>query len=144
MDKCLFCRIIENEIPSYTVYEDEHTRAFLDIMPRVPGHTVAILKKHGWTILDYTPEELSHLMETVQKVVTALTAVYKTEVFTLGINHKEEQGVHHLHIHVLPRFPDDGGGVIQSIVEKETKEPLPDIQEKIRKAIIENGGAVLK
>lgn len=135
MDNCLFCRIVRNEILSYTVYEDEHTRAFLDIMPRVPGHTVVICKKHGWTILDYTPEELSHLLATAQKVVRALTIVYKTDVFTLGINHKEEQGVHHLHIHVLPRFPDDKGGVIQSIVEIDVKEPLSEIAKKIQQAI---------
>lgn len=135
MDNCLFCKIVANESPSYTVYEDEYTRAFLDIYPSVSGHTVVILKKHSWTILDYTPEELSYLMGTVQKVVAALTALYKTEVFTLGINHKEEQGVHHLHIHILPRFPDDGGGVIQSIVENNVKEPLTEIAEKIKKEI---------
>ena len=132
MDSCLFCKIIANDVPSYTVYEDEYTRAFLDIFPSTTGHVVVILKKHGWTILDYTPEELASLMATVQKIVRALTATYKTEVFTLGVNHKEEQGVHHLHIHVLPRFPDDKGGVIQSIVEKEVKEALPAIAEKIK------------
>ncbi len=136
MDNCLFCKIVRNEVPSYTVYEDEHTRAFLDIYPSVPGHTVVILKKHGWAIGDYTQEELSHLMSTVQKVVRGLTVAYKTEVFTIGINHKEETGVHHLHMHILPRFPDDGGGVIQSIVEKEVKEALPAIAEKIKKAIV--------
>jgi len=135
MDNCLFCKIVTNEVPSYTVYEDQHTRAFLDIYPSVPGHTIVILKKHGWTILDYSPEEFSHLMATVQKVVRAITVIYKTEVFTLGINHKEEQGVHHLHVHVLPRFPGDGGGVIQSIVEKEVKESLTGIAEKIKKEI---------
>lgn len=135
MDNCLFCKIVANESPSYTVYEDEHTRAFLDIMPRVSGHTMVVLKKHGRTILDYTPEELSHLMESVQKIVRALTNVYKTEVFTLGVNHNEEQGVHHLHIHVMPRFPGDAGGVIQSIVETEVKEPLTEIAEKIKKEI---------
>ena len=135
MDNCLFCKIVTNEVPSYTVYEDQHTRAFLDIYPSVPGHTIVILKKHGWTILDYSPEEFSHLMATVQKVVRAITVIYKTEVFTLGINHKEEQGVHHLHVHVLPRFPGDGGDVIQSIVEKEVKESLTGIAEKIKKEI---------
>ena len=135
MDSCLFCKIIANDVPSYTVYEDEYTRAFLDIFPSTTGHVVVILKKHGWTILDYTPEELASLMATVQKIVRALTATYKTEVFTLGVNHKEEQGVHHLHIHVLPRFSDDKGGVIQSIVEKEVKEALPAIVEKIKKEI---------
>lgn len=135
MDKCLFCRIVANDIPSYSVYEDEYSRAFLDIFPSTPGHTVVILKKHGWTILEYTPEELAHLMATAQKVVGALTKAYKTSVFTLGVNHKEEQGVHHLHIHILPRFPDDDGGVIQSLVDKKSEEPLPDIAEKIKKEI---------
>ena len=135
MDSCLFCKIIANDVPSYTVYEDEYTRAFLDIFPSTTGHVVVILKKHGWTILDYTPEELASLMATVQKIVRALTATYKTEVFTLGVNHKEEQGVHHLHIHVLPRFPDDKGGVIQLVVEKEVKEALPAVAEKIKKEI---------
>jgi len=135
MDNCLFCTIVANQTPSYTVYEDEYTRAFLDIFPSTTGHVVVILKKHGWTILDYTSEELSHLMETVQKVVTALTKAYKTEVFTIGTNHKEPLGVHHLHIHILPRFSDDKGGVIQSIVEKEVKEALPAIVEKIKKEI---------
>jgi len=136
MDDCLFCKIIANAVPSYTVYEDEYTRAFLDIFPSTSGHVVVILKAHGWTILDYTPEELSHLMETVQKIIRALTNVYKTEVFTIGTNHKEPLGVHHLHVHVMPRFPDDKGGVIQSIVETEVKEPLPAIAEKIKKAIV--------
>lgn len=135
MAKCLFCDIVANGTPSYTVYEDTKTRAFLDIFPSTSGHVVVVLKKHGWTILDYTNEELACLMETVQKVVRGLTKVYNTEVFTLGINHKEEHGVHHLHVHVLPRFPDDGGGVIQSIVEQQVKEPLPKVAEKITTAI---------
>ena len=74
-------------------------------------------------------------MAATQRVVGGLTAVYKTEVFTIGINHKEEKGVHHLHIHVLPRFSDDGGGVIQSIVDTEVTESLTDITQKLKEAI---------
>jgi len=135
MDECIFCKLVSNQIPSYTVYEDQWSRAFLDIFPSAPGHVAVVLKKHGWTLLDYTPDELKRLWSTVQKVVPALTVVYKTEIFTIGINHKELKGVHHLHVHIIPRFPDDRGGVIQSIVEKEVKEPLGDIAEKIKKAI---------
>lgn len=136
MDDCLFCSIVSGETPSYTVYEDDRTKAFLDIFPSTPGHVVAILKKHGWDIADYTPEELGVLMATVQKVRTALQVVYQTDVFTIGINHKEPRGVHHLHIHVLPRFSDDGGGVIQSVVEKEGKDPLTEVAQKITKAMM--------
>ncbi len=135
MSDCLFCRLVRNEIPSYTVYEDENTRAFLDILPCTPGHTMVILKKHGVTILDYTKEELGALWETVQTVTTALEKAFHTSVFTIGINHGEEAGVHHLHVHIIPRFPDDRGGVIQSIVKKETKLGLKDVQEKIKKHV---------
>lgn len=135
MNTCLFCRIIRNEIPSYTVFEDDETRAFLDIMPCVPGHTMVILKKHGETILDYTKEELGTLWESTQKVTRALEKSFKTSVFTIGINHGEEAGVHHLHVHIIPRFPDDQGGVIQSVVRKEGKEELTEICERIKEHI---------
>ncbi|MFZ2024839.1 MAG: HIT family protein [Microgenomates group bacterium] len=135
MDNCLFCNIVAGSSPSYTVYEDDKTKAFLDIFPSTQGHVVVILKKHGWAIGDYTPEELGTLMGTVQKVVAALTVAFKTEVFTIGMNHKEENGVHHLHIHVLPRFFDDKGSVIQSVVEREGKDSLTETQEKIKKEI---------
>jgi diadenosine tetraphosphate (Ap4A) HIT family hydrolase len=71
----------------------------------------------------------------VQKVTKALEKTFKTSVFTIGINYGEVSGVHHLHIHIIPRFPDDGGGVIQSIVKKEGKEGLLETQKKIREHI---------
>ncbi len=132
MDTCLFCRIVANEIPSYTVYEDAHTRAFLDILPCTPGHTMVILKTHGETILDYDDAQLNSLWSTVRRVTGALKRAFKTDIFTIGINHGEPSGVHHLHVHIIPRFPDDGGGVIQSVVQKEAKTGLTDVCEKIR------------
>lgn len=134
-DTCLFCSIVNHTASSYTVYEDDATHAFLDIFPSTEGHVIVVLKKHGWSILDYTEQELGLLMGTVQKVVRALTSVYKTEVFTIGVNHKEEQGVHHLHVHVLPRFSDDKGGVIQSVVEKDSTTSLADIAQLVKDAI---------
>jgi histidine triad (HIT) family protein len=92
---------------------------------------MVILKKHGETILDYENEELTYLWSTVKKVTTALSKTWKTRVFTIGINHGEEAGVHHLHVHIIPRFSDDGGGVIQSIVQTEGKEGLQEIQKRI-------------
>jgi histidine triad (HIT) family protein len=133
MDSCLFCRIIQNESPSYTVYDDEETRAFLDIQPCAPGHVMVVLKKHGVTFLDYSPEELGKLFASVQKVILALTKTFKTDIFTIGINHGEKTGVHHLHIHIIPRFPDDGGGVIQSVVKKEGKEGLGEVCDTVKR-----------
>lgn len=135
MSDCLFCRIVKNEIPSFTVFEDEDTRAFLDIFPCAPGHTVVIHKKHAETFFEYSKEELGSIFVTAQKVTRALEKLYQTKYFTIGINHGEETGVHHLHVHIIPRFSDDRGGVIQSIVKNEPREELKVICEKIRKNI---------
>ncbi len=133
MSDCIFCKLVANEIPSYTVYEDADTRAFLDIFGATDGHTMVILKKHGETILDYTPKELGLLMRSVQKVAAAAEKAYKTKILSIGINHGEPQGVKHLHVHILPRYEGDGGGIIQSLpARKLTNKDFAGIAEKIK------------
>ncbi len=118
MSNCIFCKLVANEIPSYTVYEDEQTRAFLDIYGATDGHTMVVLKKHGETILSYTSQELGDLWTSVQKVAAAIEKAFETRILTIGINHGEPQGVKHLHIHIMPRFEGDEGGIIQSLPGK--------------------------
>lgn len=134
-DECIFCSIAAGNIPSYTVYEDADVRAFLDIYPSAPGHVMVILKKHGWTVLDYSDAELVPLWSAVRRVAGALTKAYGTEVLTIGINHKEPLGVHHLHVHLIPRVPDDEGGVIQSIVKRPASEDLSVTKDRITAAL---------
>ncbi len=131
---CLFCKIVANEIPSYTVYEDEFTRAFLDIFGATDGHTMVILKNHGATILDYSPDDLKRLWSTAQKVAAGIEKAYDTKILSIGINHGEPQGVKHLHVHILPRFEGDGGGIIQSLSGRPLKDKdFTSVAEKIRK-----------
>ncbi len=112
---CIFCKIVAGDMPSFTVYEDGDTKAFLDIFGATDGHTMVILKKHGETILDYTKEDLGNLFWTVRKVSDAIEKTYKTTVLSIGINHGEPQGVKHLHVHILPRYEGDNGGIMQSL-----------------------------
>lgn len=133
MNDCIFCKIIANEVPSYTVYEDIDTRAFLDIMPSMPGHTMVVLKKHSDKIFGYTKNELGAIMTTVQKVADALEKAFDTDVLTIGINHGEVAGVHHMHIHLIPRTVDDGGKVLQSLARTKPSGDLENIKEKIKK-----------
>lgn len=118
MSDCIFCKIVANEIPSYTLYEDDATRSFLDIFGATDGHAMVILKKHGATIHDYTEAELGALWGCVQKVSAAIEKAYDTEILSIGINHGEPQGVKHLHVHIMPRFDGDGGGIMQSLPGK--------------------------
>jgi histidine triad (HIT) family protein len=136
MEECIICKIINDKIPSHKVYEDDETIAMLDIYPSAPGHTMVSLKKHGLTILDYTQEELGKLWSTAQKIDKALISAFDTKLITIGINQFEEGGVPHLHVHLIPRWKDDGGGIIQTTVKNPPKESLDKIKEKITKAIV--------
>lgn len=132
MKDCLFCKIIKNEIPGHFVMEEDDYVAILDLYGSAPGHTMVIPRKHGYSILDYSEKELGTYMVGVQKIAKKLEKAFNTDAITIGINHFEEDGVPHLHIHLIPRHKDDGGKVIQSVVKKESKEDLARIAEKIR------------
>lgn len=129
---CIFCKVIAKEVPGYFILEEENYVAFLDIFGSTDGHVMVVPRKHGLSILDYSKEELGELMEGVQNVAKKLEKNLNTDSITIGINHKEEKGVPHLHIHLIPRFKDDGGKVLQSLVSKGIKEDLTETTEKIR------------
>jgi len=106
---CIFCSIIKGEIPSYKIYEDEKTYAFLDIADDVLGHTLVIPKNHYENLLEIPQDELNAVMSTVQK----LSKHYVSLGFD-GVNlinccgESAEQSVFHFHMHIIPRKADDG------------------------------------
>jgi len=132
----LFTRIINGEIPSHRVYEDELTYAFLDINPRAPGHAMVVSRTHSETLLDLPDEALAPLFEGVKTVTAVLERALAPDGFTIGINHGKASGqaVDHLHVHVIPRFTGDGGGSIHSVVSNPPKEALEEMAARIRKA----------
>jgi histidine triad (HIT) family protein len=109
VENCIFCKIINGEIPSYKVYEDDDVLAFLDITQVTPGHTLVISKKHYTNILDI-PEDL-YLK--VQKVVYQLTPQIVTKMDAKGVNilnnnnEMASQSVMHYHTHIIPRYSRD-------------------------------------
>lgn len=114
--------------------EDAHTLAFLDIMPKAPGHTMVIPKVHARNILDLPEAEIGPLFAAVQKIAERLTRGLKADGLTIGINQGEASGqvVEHLHVHLLPRFKSDRGGSIQSVVHNAPKDSLTEIAKKLR------------
>ena len=106
---CVFCKIVNGDIPSFRVYEDEHTLVFMDIAKDVDGHMVAVPKKHVKCILDCDVETLSHLMATVKKVSNHCIDVCGYDGVNL-LNASDEsagQSVPHFHIHIIPRKRGD-------------------------------------
>ena len=129
---CVFCQIVDKESPANIVYEDDEKLAFLELNQSAPGHIMVLLKKHGGSILDYDEKELGKLMVGVQRVAKKVKKGMNCDWLTIGINHLEKRGVPHLHVHLVPRWENDGGGIIQTIVHNPPKEDREAIAEKIR------------
>lgn len=132
---CIFCDIIKGKKPGQLLYKNNYAIALLDIFPSIEGHSMVIPLKHQETILELSKKELAEVFAVCQKIIKALEKTYQTKTFSIGINHGEPAGVPHLHIHILPRFKNDQGGIIQSLVKKETTASLTQVVEKIKKNI---------
>ncbi len=104
---CLFCKIINNEIPSYTIYEDEYVKCFLDISPKRKGHTLIIPKKHFKDALDIDNEYLIKVHETSLKIMELLDKTIKPDGYTLLQNNGISQEVKHYHLHVIPTYKEE-------------------------------------
>ena len=111
MSDCIFCKIIEGEIPSSKVYEDDHVLAFLDISQVTKGHTLVIPKKHKKDVHELTPEMAGHLFSVVPKITNAMKETYDLKGVNLLNNNGEYAGqsVFHFHLHILPRHGAEDG-----------------------------------
>ncbi len=107
---CIFCKIIKGEMPSYKIYEDDKTYAFLDISDDAIGHTLVIPKEHAENIMEISEESLKAVMATVQKV----SKHYVDDLGYTGVNlmnasgKSAQQSVFHFHVHIIPRIEGDG------------------------------------
>jgi histidine triad (HIT) family protein len=92
-------------LPCYKVYDDDKALAFLDIMPRAPGHTLVLPKAPARNLLDITPEDLAHVMLVVQKIAKASMQVFGAQGITIQQFNEAAGGqvVFHLHVHIIPR-----------------------------------------
>lgn len=107
---CIFCKIIKGELPSHKVYEDENVLAFLDIRPVNAGHTLVIPKNHSENIFDIEPQDWAAVAEAVRKLAIAIEKGVEADGVNIAMNNREHAGqlVHHPHVHIIPRFKDDG------------------------------------
>jgi histidine triad (HIT) family protein len=101
----IFAKILRGELPSHKVYEDARAFAFLDIMPRAPGHTLVIPKAPARNILDVKRDDLGHVMAVAQKIARTAMQVFAADGVTLQQFNEPAGGqvVFHLHVHIIPR-----------------------------------------
>jgi histidine triad (HIT) family protein len=101
----IFAKILRGELPAHKVFEDDKVFAFLDIMPRAPGHTLVIPKAPARTILDIAPDDLAHLIKATQTIARAAVKVFEADGLTVQQFNEPAGGqvVFHLHVHIIPR-----------------------------------------
>ncbi len=110
MSDCIFCKIVSGEIPSHKVYEDEHVFACLDHTPVSRGHTLVMPKKHVKNIFDAGVDTWGATMEAVRALAPKVRNAVDADGINIHINNESAAGqvVMHSHIHIIPRFENDG------------------------------------
>ncbi len=109
MDDCIFCKIVNKDIPSNLIYEDPEVMAFLDINPNNHGHTQVISKDHFENLYVLPGETLCRMMLTVQKLAIAIREATEADGINIVMNNEKaaDQEVLHAHIHIIPRHQTD-------------------------------------
>lgn len=131
----IFAKIIRKEIPCHTIYEDDKTLVFMDIMPQSLGHTLVVPKTPSRNILDADPSVLSNVLHIVQRVALASKSALKADGITIMQFNEPSGGqtVFHLHFHVIPRY--DGTPLQSHSQRAEDPSLLSETAQKIKTAL---------
>ena len=130
-----FAKILRGEFPCHKVYEDDHVLAFLDIMPRSPGHTLVIPKAPARNILDIKEDDFVHVARAARKIAHAAMTAFKADGITVQQFNETAGGqvVFHLHVHVMPRH--HGVALLPPASRKEDVKILEDNATKLAAAL---------
>ncbi len=139
MEDCIFCKIIDGDIPASKVYEDEHVLAFLDISQVTKGHTLVIPKEHHENLYELPSEAAEKVFSVVPKIAKSIKERFQPIGLNLLNNNGEPAGqsVFHYHVHILPRYGEgDGFGAIWKPHSDEySSEDLRQIAQEISESI---------
>jgi histidine triad (HIT) family protein len=140
MSDCVFCKIRDGLIPSTKIYEDERTLCIMDINPLSAGHCLVLTRTHAATLFDADPVDLQAAITTAQRVATAQRAALQPD----GLNMLQANGpaafqsVPHFHLHLIPRWTNDGKGFDWKLVPGD-RDQTAKVGDKLRTAL--KGGA---
>jgi histidine triad (HIT) family protein len=120
----IFAKILRGEIPCFKVYENDHVLAFLDIMPRAPGHTLVIPKAPARNLLDISADDFAHVARATRLIARAAMPAFNADGMMIVQFSEPASGqeVYHLHMHVIPRF--DGVALLPPASRKEDMKVL--------------------
>lgn len=119
---CIFCKIVNGEIPCYKVYEDDKIISFLDINPNSPGHTLIIPKEHTKDINSISSETLNYIMSKAIEISNMLVDKLDADGFSLAQNNGICQEVKHFHLHIIPKYSRKNNMDVKEVYEKITQD----------------------
>ena len=133
-DKCIFCKIINGEIPSHVLYEDEQFKVILDVNPATKGHALILPKEHYANLYELPEETAADAMKLAQRMMRKMTEKLDCDGFNIVQNNGEAAGqtVFHFHMHLIPRYKNDG-----EILKYIAGDPGPEELERIKKTLTE-------
>ena len=119
-ENCIFCKLAGGEIPTATLYEDEDFRVILDANPAAKGHALIIPKEHYANLYELDDELAGKVLVLAKKMITKLTDILGCDGYNIVQNNGEAAGqtVFNVHMHLIPRFKDDGVGVTWMMGER--------------------------
>lgn len=135
MENCIFCKIVKGEIPAFKVYESENVIAFLDLTQLTRGHTLVIPKNHKRWLWDHDDKEYCDLMVASKKIANVMRKLYNIEWVEMIV---AGMGVEHTHVHIIPRYENDGHKEVpaeETKIKKFTQEEMKQTAEELKQAI---------
>lgn len=128
---CVFCKIISGDIPSLTLYEDNVVKVFMDINPSTNGDCLVVPKKHCCNMFDISDEEIMHIHKVSKKIYDLLKEKLDIDGLTLVQNNFYGQDIKHYHLHLTPRYENDG---LEHKYNKDILVDVKDVFEQIKSA----------
>lgn len=131
-DNCIFCKIIAGEIPSHALYEDEQFKVILDVNPATKGHALILPKEHFANLYELPEETAADAMKLAQRMMRKMTEKLDCDGFNIVQNNGEAAGqtVFHFHMHLIPRYKNDGE-ILKYIAGEPGQEELARIKKML-------------
>ncbi|GFN40216.1 MAG: HIT domain-containing protein [Thaumarchaeota archaeon] len=118
---CIFCKIAQGEIPTKKIMETANSLAFLDAFPLTKGHSLVIPKKHYEKIQEMSKEEIADLFDTVKQITSKSEKIVNASLIAVHNGRESGQEIPHVHVHVIPRKPEDNAGPVHMMFKNRPK-----------------------
>jgi histidine triad (HIT) family protein len=141
---CIFCRIASGEIPAEIVAREKDVVAFLDVQPLADGHVLVVPVAHQARVEDLEPEQADTLFRAVLRLAGPVREGVDAAGTTIGINNGDATGqtIPHVHVHIVPRWENDGAGSVHTIFPRKAYRDLKEVGTAIRAAVAEGSSGI--